>query len=63
MDKYDVELEGQGMTTLVISKEKAKEISDSIKDSGSVPLFATTFAKSKYGNCIIGRIISITKTN
>jgi hypothetical protein len=64
MEKYILTFEdrNQSIVEMELSKENALEVAKVNATGKSVPLYATTFAKSKYGNCEIGRIKSITRT-
>lgn len=61
MEKYLIGLEGGKMVELELSTEQLEKIGDNMQESRSTPLYSTTYAKAKYGDCLIGNIISIKK--
>lgn len=56
--KYPVTGEEREME---LSPEQVSWVEEGLKLGIEVPLYATTYAKRKYGDCEIGRIIDITK--
>lgn len=69
MEKYKIILKSEKYPEtgdereLELSPEQVRWVEEGLKLGMDVPLYATTFAKSKYGDCKIGSIIKITKIN
>jgi hypothetical protein len=58
---YKITLDNGEVRECELSPEQVKWIEDGINMLFPIPLFSTTFAGKKYGNCEMGKIISITK--
>lgn len=69
MDKYTIVLKSDKYPEtgdereIELSPEQVKWVEEGLKLGIDVPLYATTFAKKKYGDCVIGNIIKLTKIN
>ncbi len=61
MKKYHIDFAEGNTGEFEFTVVQAKEILDSVTNIGPVTLYATTYAKSKYGDCILGHIIGITE--
>ena len=59
MKKYKVTFKEGGEGKFDLTNEQIADIREALKAMTDVPLFATSFAKAKYGNCLIGHITSI----
>ena len=58
---YKITLDNGEVRDCEMSPEQVKWVEEGIKLGLPVPLFSTTYAKNKYGDCEMGRIINITK--
>lgn len=56
---YKITLDNGEVRECEMTPEQVKWIENSIKLGLSVPLFSTTYAKKKYGDCEMGKIIKI----
>lgn len=57
--KHTITLDTKEVINLELSQEQLKWIEDGLRLQVKVPLYSTTCAKSKYGDCIIGNILTI----
>ena len=58
---YKITLDNGEVRVCEMSPEQVRWVEESIKLGLPIPLFSTTFAKKKYGDCEMGKIITITK--
>lgn len=66
METYIVEIQTKDgketcKKTIELNPEQVKWIKEGLELGINVPLYATTYAKKKYGDTIIGEVLSIVK--
>lgn len=57
--KYELKLKDGRTEIMELSDIQVERIYQQLHQGNSVPLFATTFQKKKYGDCKVGDIINI----